>query len=397
MKRSLIRKLLMIFLLLLVIGIGVLHFITPGDLGVYHATYRRLSYFPIVIGAIWFGVWGGLILAVLSSFAFIPHLLLYIGDDPRIYLNELMEVILYLLAGTVTGFIASRESRLREKYRLLSEQLEESYDKLHQESALLLEVEEQLGASQKLSALGELSASLAHEIKNPLSSIRGTAEILLDDFPEHHPKREFVEILLKEVDRLNLTVNEILQYSRGQSPENGEVVLEPLADVLGRVGRLLETHLRKKSVTYQVNLEPSVEAFLVNGGKMTQVFLNIILNAIDVLPTMNGLIVVKAGTVDDGLNVTICDNGPGVTPGREREIFKPFVSDKPHGTGLGLSISSRIVESYGGRLGLSVSGLGGACFTIILPENRPGWTGLSDLKKNEVGSAVAPRAEKEEA
>ena len=108
------KKYLFIFLVLIVIGIGLLHFFTPGYQVFYHDTYRRLSYFPIVIGAIWFGVSGGLVLAVLTSIAFIPHLLLYIGKEPQTYLSELTEIILYLLAGGVVGLIAGKESRLRQ-------------------------------------------------------------------------------------------------------------------------------------------------------------------------------------------------------------------------------------------------------------------------------------------
>jgi len=360
------RKIFFIVLLLTVAGIGLLHFFTPGDLGVYHAAYRRLSYFPIVLGAIWFGLRGGVFFAVLSSLAFIPHLLLYITEDPRIYLNELIEVILYLAAGTLTGFIASREAKLRDKYRKLSEELEEAYERLHHESAVLLEVEEQLGANQKLAALGELSASLAHEIKNPLSSLRGTAEIILDEFPEGHPKREFGEILLKEVDRLNVTVSEILRFSKGQILPGKDQPAEPLTEVVSRVIRLLEPHLRKKAVSLQVDSCPEAETFLVDGGKMSQVFLNIILNAIDVLE-LDGRIDLKIRAEEEEMIIAVSDNGPGIPENMRQDIFQPFVSVKEHGTGLGLSISARIVESQGGQINVSESGEGGACFAVSLP------------------------------
>ena len=92
------RKILFAILVLVVIAIGLLHFLTPGYLIFYHDMYRRLSYFPIVLGAIWFGVWGGLALAVMSSIAFIPHVLLYIGQETGTYLSELTEIIACLIA-----------------------------------------------------------------------------------------------------------------------------------------------------------------------------------------------------------------------------------------------------------------------------------------------------------
>jgi len=369
MKRTVFRKILFIFLVLIVLGIGALHLFTPGYMIFYHDMFRRLSYFPIVLGAIWFGVWGGLTLAILSSIAFIPHVLLYIGDSAGTYLSELTEIILYIAAGTVTGIIAGRESRLRKRYMELSGQLEKSYDKLHRETQLLLEVEEQLSAAQKLSALGQLSASLAHEIKNPLSSIKGTAEILLDEFPYGHPKREFVEILLKETTRLNNTVEEVLAFSRrGVSDKGkGKNETEPLSQVIDRVTSLLASQVKKKSIKLTVTDWEEGKTFPVAGEKLSQVFLNIILNSIDAVPA-KGAITITAEKQDGGYAVIVKDNGPGIPDELKKKIFDPFYSTKDGGTGLGLSISKKIVESYGGSLTLSDSEEGGACFTVYLPE-----------------------------
>jgi len=363
------RKILFAILVLVVIAIGLLHFFTPAYMIFYHDTFRRLSYFPIVLGAIWFGVWGGLVLAVLSSIAFIPHVLLYIGDSARTYFGELTEIILYIAAGTVTGIIASRESRLRNRYKELSEKLEKSYDKLHRETQLLLEVEEQLGAAQKLSALGQLSASLAHEIKNPLSSIKGTAEILLDEFPEGHPKKEFVEILLKETTRLNNTVEEVLKFSRQGFKGTEKEETEPLSQVIDRVTSLLASQLRKKSIKLTVTGWEKGKTFFVAGEKLSQVFLNIILNGIDAVPP-KGEIIIETMEQDEGLAVSVKDNGPGIPDERKDKIFNAFYSTKEDGTGLGLSISRRIVESYGGKLTLSDAETGGACFTVFLPKQN---------------------------
>jgi signal transduction histidine kinase len=365
------RKILFAILILVVIGIGMLHFLTPGYMVFYHDMFRRLSYFPIVLGAIWFGIWGGLVLAVMSSIAFIPHVLLYIGEGTETYLSELTEIVLYLAAGGVTGIIAGRESLLRSRYKELSEKLEKSYDKLHRETQLLLELEEQLSAAQKLSALGQLSASLAHEIKNPLSSIKGTAEILLDEFPKDHPKREFVEILLKETTRLNSTVEEVLQFSRrgvqGREKENMET--EPLSQVIDRVTSLLASQLRKKSIRLTVTGWETGKAFFVVGEKLSQVFLNIILNAIDATPP-RGEIIVETMKHAAGYRVLVKDTGSGIPDKFKDKIFDPFYSTKEGGTGLGLSISKKIIESYGGTLTQSDSEGGGACFAIFLPEQN---------------------------
>jgi signal transduction histidine kinase len=369
------RKFLFVILVLIVIGIGFLHFSTPGYQIFYHDMYRRLSYFPIVLGAIWFGVWGGLVLAIMSSIAFIPHVLLYIGEGTGTYLSELTEIVLYLAAGTVTGIIAGRETSLRQRYKDLSEKLEKSYDKLHRETQVLIEVEEQLSAAQKLSALGQLSASLAHEIKNPLSSIKGTAEILLDEFPKDHPKREFVEILLKETTRLNNTVEEVLQFSRRgiQGDKREEALTEPVSQVIDRVTNLLTSELRKKSINLTVSGWETGKSFKVAGDKFSQVFLNLILNAIDASPS-KGEIIIETAKNGHVFTVLVTDNGAGIADEFKDTIFEPFYSTKEGGTGLGLSISKKIVESYGGELSISDAANGGACFTISLPEKNSGST-----------------------
>jgi signal transduction histidine kinase len=370
------RKILFAILVLVVIGIGVLHFTTPGHMIFYHDMYRRLSYFPIVLGAIWFGVWGGLVLAVMSSIAFIPHVLLYIGEGTGTYLSELTEIILYLAAGTVTGIIAGRESLLRNRYKELSEKLEKSYDKLHRETQILLELEEQLSAAQKLSALGQLSASLAHEIKNPLSSIKGTAEILLDEFPKDHPKREFVEILLKETTRLNNTVEEVLQFSRRGIQGKKKEETESLSQVIDRVTNLLASQLRKKNIKLSVSGWEGGKEFYVASEKLSQVFLNIILNGIDAAPT-KGEIIIETMKHAAGCTVSVKDNGAGIPDELKDKIFGAFYSTKEDGTGLGLSISKKIVESYGGTLTLSDAETGGACFSVFLPLQNS----ASDVKK----------------
>lgn len=359
------RKLLFSVLLLSVIAIGLLHLFTPAEYAFYHNTYRRLSYFPIVLGGLWFGVRGGLGLALLSSIAFIPHVLLYIGHGSQA-VSELMEIILYLAAGLLVGLISGRQMTLQKKYRQLSEKLQASYARLHEETAQLIEAEARLATAQKLSALGRLSASLAHEIKNPLASIRGTAEILRDEFSEKHPKREFVDILFKETGRLQETVDEVLRYAKGRAPEREEP-LEPLADVAGHVGALLERQLKEKQVSLILPDNDEARQLLVEGGKFTQVLLNLGLNALDAVKPGGKIWIAAEATADGGWKISLCDDGSGVPEAEKERIFEPFYSGKIEGTGLGLVISRKIVESYGGTLRVVDRPGGGACFAIMLP------------------------------
>ncbi len=362
------RKFLFTGLLAAVVAIGLLHLFTPGDLIYYHNTYRRLSFFPIVLGGLWFGVPGGLGLAVLTSIAFIPHVLLYACRGPQAYLSEMTEIVLYLAAGLLVGVISGRQTRLRERYRQLSEKLQASYARLQKETAQLIEAETRLAAAQKFSALGRLSASLAHEIKNPLASIKGTAEILRDEFPGDHPKREFVDILFKETGRLHDTVEEILHYSKGHPQARAEAeALEPLAVVARHVAALLERQLQEKQARFILPENDEAQHLLVESAKFSQVLLNLGLNGLDaVLPGGHIWLMVES-SADGGWRISVCDDGPGVPEAEKERIFEPFYSGKSDGTGLGLLISRKIVESYGGSLRAMDRPGGGACFEILLP------------------------------
>ncbi len=354
-------------LVLCLIIIGALHHLTPGEKIVFHETYRRISYFPIVVGGLLFGVRGGITLALVACLAFIPHLHLFHDMNYDFYLSELAEVVLYLIAGGGVGFIASREKNLREKYQDLSERLERSYRRLHEEAELLVEVEEQLRASQKLSALGQLSAALAHEIKNPLASIKGTAEIFLDEFPEGHQKREFAEILLKETSRLNKTVEEVLHFSRKQqSSTSEEPEKEEASAILKRVITLLDNTFRKKAIDVELNLPSKGKAILVDADKMAQVFINLLINATEAVP-QGGRIVVDLAREDEGVTISFGDDGPGIPEDEYDQVFAPFYTGRDEGTGLGLAISAKIIESYGGKITVSRSKLGGALFTVNVP------------------------------
>jgi signal transduction histidine kinase len=359
-------KILFLALLVAVVAIGLLHLFTSGDFIFYHNIYRRLSYFPIVLGGLWFGVAGGLGIAVLSSIAFIPHVLLYVGHGPQAYLSELMEIVLYLAAGLLVGVISGRQTRLREGYQQLSEKLQASYVRLHDETAQLIEAEARLAAAQKFSALGRLSASLAHEIKNPLASIKGTAEILRDEFPKDHPKREFVDILFKETGRLHDTVEEILHYSKGR-PQEKEEATELLATVARHVGALLERQLREKQVRFTLPENDEAQHLMVESAKFSQVLLNLCLNALDAVRPGGQIWLMAENAADGGWRISVCDDGPGVPEAEKERIFEPFYSGKADGTGLGLLISRKIVESYGGSLRVTDRPGGGACFEILLP------------------------------
>lgn len=360
----------LLVLILATVGIGLLHVFTPGHLTFWHAVYRRISYFPITIGALWFGMSGGVGLALLNCVAFIPHLMHYRGHGLPFYYGELIEMIFYLSAGGVVGLLANRESRLRKKYQKLSRALESSYRKLRTQARQLLEVENQVARNHHLSVLGHLSAGLAHEIKNPLAAIRGTTEILREDFPESHEKYEFFQIMQQEISRLNQSVEEILGFCRGQQAP-APVRETPLHEVIHQVSALLDKPIREKRIRLKTRItdECLSPPFMVDGPRVSQVLMNILLNAVQAVHKGGQVEMSCSKEKEKGCRITITDNGPGISPDQEKTLFTPFVSHKEGGNGLGLSISLRIVESWGGRLTLCASALGGAGFELLIPDS----------------------------
>ena len=360
------KKIFFTCLLLLVAAIGVLHYVTPGYLILFHDTYRRLSYFPIAIGAILYGVRGGLAMAVFSCISFVPHLLMFWFQGPEAYYSELSEIIFYLAAGLVIGLISSRENQLRIKYQKLSEKLATSYKRLHLQAGRLVKAEKQLGQARKLSMLGHVSSSLAHEIKNPLASIKGAAEILADEVPPSHPKHEFIEIMRSEISRLNNSVEEVLTYCRGQQADKKEH-LEPLDDIIDKVAQLLDSQIQEKSIDLTWGQKGT--GIQVEEAAMIQVLLNILLNAVDAV-LKNGKICISHYQESKGYRIDVSDNGPGLAPEKYEEVFQPFTSFKEGGTGLGLSITRKIVERLGGTIRVRKSEMGGALFSIFLPDKK---------------------------
>ena len=221
-----------------ILGISLLHYLTPLHRPVLHDIFQRLYYIPIIFAAFWFGIRGGLVSSIIVSILYAPHILFQWGIGPSLEMEKFLEIVLYNVVGGMIGFLSQRERERREQLEQTASGLEESYSKLQSQADLIIGIEEQLRMAERLSAMGELSAVLAHEVRNPLGSIRGTAEILKDDYLPGDRKFEFLEIMIKETDRLNRVVEEFLQLSRPVRVERDRCDLQKeLSDVISLVTR----------------------------------------------------------------------------------------------------------------------------------------------------------------
>ena len=362
MKRSNTVKVFV--LIACVFGISMLHYTTPLKLAMLHDIFQRLYYLPIILAAFWFGFRGGIGCAILVTLCYAPHILFQWGGHIAMEMEKYLEVVLYNVVGGVTGFLSQKEESRRAQLEETAKGLEESYLQLQSQSELIIRIEEQLRRAERLSALGELSAILAHEIRNPLASIRGTAEILMEDGAPAENRREFLDILVKESDRLNHVVEDFLKMAR---PEPINKIPCDVNEELANMVTLFSAQARQSKVSLE--LKPSsLPSFRGDGEKLRQAFMNILLNAIQATPA-GGRVTVSTSEDRERRRIVIsfADNGPGISQEAASKIFEPFFTTKGTGTGLGLPITKKIIEGHGGSIEVESEPGNGATFKVLLP------------------------------
>ncbi len=359
-KKTFCLRLSIIAALLLLVS--ALHYLTTTQQTGAHDVYRRLYYVPIVLGGVWFALRGGIVTAILASLLYMPHVLFHWQHNPTIALEQYLEIVLYNVIGCLTGFLAQSERQQKYRYQKAAETLEGSYLKLREQADQIIEIEEQLRRADRLSALGELSAGMAHEIRNPLGSIKGTAEILRDGVAADDPKLEFAEILIREVDRLNGVLEDFLRFARPTPVEHGQFLL---GEVVNDILDLTRQQAAHNQVEIVVALDDDID-IPGQGEQIKQVLLNLVLNALQAMPS-GGVLKVSSTNLEHKIDIQVSDNGPGIALEDRERIFNPFVTTRDSGTGLGLAITQRIVQGHGGHIVLySIPGQG-ASFTICLP------------------------------
>ncbi len=351
-----------VVILFLVFVLALFHYLTGIEQSPYYGFYCRLYYLPIVLAGLWFCLRGGVVVAVLVSILFAPHIFFNWGQFDVIPLEYYFEIILFILTGFVTGLMSSRINFQSMRAEKNMKQLEESFTQLREQANLIVEIEDQLRQADRLTALGELSAGMAHEIRNPLGSIRGTAEILRDALPDNNRYTEFSQILIKEVDRLNRVVEDFLNFARPTTDEQRD--FKP-NEILHEVLQLCWQQSTKSRIKIHWQEKP-LPAAVGDAAQFKQVFLNLILNALQAMSAGGELWIETAVNAQQQIVLTFRDSGPGIPAADLDRIFNPFFTTKAKGTGLGLAITYRIIQNHCGQISVKNSSAGGAEFTMIL-------------------------------
>jgi len=249
----------------------------------------------------------------------------------------------------------------------MAELLCEKEKKAAEVEARLEDAERRLRHLDGLAKLGELSAVVAHEIRNPLTGISATAEVLLDDIPIDDPRHESVDIILSEIHRLEKTVRNLLDFARDRKPFITRV---DLRDVVERVLAAVDCQAREHNITISGTCPSDLVDAQADPELVGQAFTNIALNAIQAMPDggeLNVKLYTETNALGRWVKVAIADSGSGISKENLEKIFDPFFTTKTSGAGLGLAVSRKIVEAQKGFIAVDSEPGRGATFVVGVP------------------------------
>jgi signal transduction histidine kinase/CheY-like chemotaxis protein len=251
--------------------------------------------------------------------------------------------------------LARQAAAALENARLYAAQLE-YVRKVEESQRALLQAE-------KMATAGRLSASIAHEVNNPLQAVQNCLHLASRGDLPAEKREEYFSLARAELDRLALTVKRMLDFYR-PGPASREKI--NLTEILDHVLHLMSKQLSERSVMVDFEIPDNLPLILAVGSQVQQVFINLVLNASDAMPE-GGQLQISARPVRGGVEILFQDSGQGIPPEKQANIFEPFFSTKEGGTGLGLTVSYNIITAHGGTLELLGDRGPGACFRVFLP------------------------------
>jgi signal transduction histidine kinase len=307
------------------------------------------------------GLRGGLAVAFLSGIAFV------IGT-PSIWtvskvdvLDQCLETCVFCLVGGVAGVLTDRQRKQDRALHTATEELRRAHQELHENF-------EGMKRAERLYALGQLSAGLAHEIRNPLASIEGAAAVMQREGQSEERRREFLDIIQKESRRLNRMLTSFLDFAKPRPPDLQMVEIDSLLDsvigLAGHAGANSKLELKKE-------IQPGLVTVQCDPEQMKQVLLNLVMNAIQAMPE-GGRVLLAAQQLDNGIAIDVQDQGCGISNGSLDRIFDPFFTTKQTGSGLGLSVAHQIVSQHRGTLRITQNSPTGLTVRVSLPGKSNG-------------------------
>lgn len=340
------------------------------DSGLVASHFYLLPLLPVISAATNFGL-RGTILSTLAACAVVLSQLVFVNFE-RYYISpdQRTELVLKLLWFPLVGFLTYQLAKAnREETR----KLEATARQLAEANQNLQEAQAEVRRSERLAALGQLTAGLAHELRNPLGTMKSSAELLGRQVArENEIVREMAGYIVTEVDRTNSLITRFLDFARPQhlKLETGDITAL-LDSVIERFDR--EKPSATASVSVYKNYSPDLPKVAVDGELLERALLNLLVNAAQASPP-GSVVTIKTKEVETGagagIEVAVIDRGSGIEPKHLENIFNPFFTTKSEGVGLGLAIVSKIIDEHGGQIAVESTVGEGSVFRVYLPAVR---------------------------
>lgn len=350
-------------ILFIVLIVTYLHYSTDVEGHLLHDIYRRLYYIPIILAAFRYSLFGGVGIAILVSLVYSPYVFTHWFKDPNLSYDKLLEIILYNVVGIISGLLVRQEHAQHRRYKEIATELEKSIGEITVQSEKVAGLESQLRLADRLAVMGELTASFAHEVRNPLSAIKGIADMLNKKLKRDKSNDEILKILENSIQSINGVVDSYLSYAQ---PEIDDSRSCNLIETLNSAIDLMTHEIKKRDVDINFILPAQEIEVEISEIDLRQITLNLLLNSLDAIKN-TGKIKISIEQSDNRVIIQFSDTGNGISADKLDEIFKPFITTKPTGTGLGLPIVKRIVENVRGEISIESEEGKGATFRISIP------------------------------
>ena len=314
---------------------SLLYYLTSLRMYPLQEFFTRLYYIPIILGAVWFGIRGGVIVSLSITLICVPHVVMASNLDQALYYDELLEIILFNLVGAIAGALRDRERR-------------------------------QVSLNQKLQALavlGEAVSYVAHEIKNMLIPIRGFLRRIREKQTPEGKSISYLEIVDQETAKLEKMVKDMLSFGRDAPLKKEEVEVGLLVE---EVRKILEDEFRDKGVRFVCHCPEVTTPVSMDREKISHALTNLLHNAIQASPKEKEVRLLVQ-IEHDILQLIVEDEGEGIAEEHRGRLFQAFFTTKPQGTGLGLVITKRIVEQHGGEIRIESAAGNGTRVFLTFP------------------------------
>jgi two-component system sensor histidine kinase HydH len=340
----------------MVLTTGILqHLSAPSQM---HWVYvlQRLYYLPTVLAGLFIGWRGGLGIALLAGGVFI------IGTPPiwtvsrAGVLDEILEICMFCLVGVLSGVLTDRHKKQEAILRATSNQLRQAHQELEENF-------ERMKRAERIYALAQLSAGLAHEIRTPLASLEGAAALLQREAQSEEGRREFLGIIQKESRRLNGLLTSFLEFAKPRQPE---FTMVEIGEVLDSVIILVRQACDANRLELRTHVQPELPMLECDPEQLKQVLINLVMNACQAMP-LGGSVLLEAQRDGATINIDVHDLGEGIDEANMEKIFDPFFTTKESGTGLGLSVAHQIVSQHKGVLNILRNSAQGVTVRVSLP------------------------------